>query len=115
MANTKQLQFGRRLRRIDRNHRSLASGYVTTVNDSGLIVALPERKSSHQVARSLFFCLVILMAFKAFLLTQIGAVAYHDSVALLQNGTIVEKFGAYVMVADPVTVWVSDFLTAILK
>ncbi len=115
MADIKQIQFGNRLRRIDRVHRSLAAGYVTTVDESGLIVARPERKGSHQIARSLFFCLLILMAFKAVLYAKIGDESYRESILMLQNGTVVEQFGAYVMTADPVTVRASRIIGGALQ
>ncbi len=108
MADAKQIQFGHRLKRIDRSHRRLAQGYVTSVNHDGLIIARPARRSSGMPLRGVFLCLTVLLTFKAFVYAQIGAAAYADRVALLESGTIVEKLGAYVMVADPVTVWLAQ-------
>ncbi len=115
MADIQQLQFGQRVQKINTAHRKLAGGYVTTINDDGLMVARPHRKSSHQMMRSLFFCLIIMMAFKAFLYAQTGEQAYLQRVALLQNGTIVEQVGGYVMYADPITVWVSGLVSTVTK
>jgi len=107
MPDAKQLQFGQRLRRIDKQHRKLARGYVATMNHDGLVVARPRKQSSGFPLRGLFLCLVILLTFKGFLYAQLGPTAYADRVTLLENGTIVEKIGAYAMKADPVTLWIS--------
>ena len=115
MADAKQLQFGQRLRRIDRTKRTLAQGYVTTVNHDGLIIARPRRKTSHFPYRALFLGLLILLAFKGFLFANLGPEAYQDQVAILQSGTAIEKVGAYVMKADPVTIWLADQMATLMK
>ena len=108
MADAKQIQFGQRLRRIDRHHRKLARGYVASVNHDGLIVARPRRQNSLFPLRGLFLCFLTLLAFKGFLYAQLGPTSYGDRVALLQGGTVVEKMGAYAMKADPFTLWIAD-------
>lgn len=107
MTDAKQIQFGHRLRRIDRHHRKLARGYVTSVNHDGLIVARPRRQTSLFPLRGLFLCLLTLLAFKGFIYAQLGPTSYGERVALLQEGTIVEKMGGYAMTADPVTLWIA--------
>jgi len=108
MPDAKQIQFGQRLSRIDKHHRKLARGYVTSVNHDGLIIARPQRKSNGVSLRALFVCLLTLMVFKGFLYAQLGEVAYNDRMILLQNGTIVEQVGAYAMKVDPATYWISE-------
>ena len=44
-------EFDRRMRRITRRHTQLSRGYVTTVNDDGLVVAKPKRKFSRGTLR----------------------------------------------------------------
>ena len=78
MADVRQMQFGHRLKRIDKAHRKLAHGYVTSVNHDGLIIARPARRSSGLPLRGLFMCLVVLMTFKGFVYAQIGGPAYSD-------------------------------------
>lgn len=107
MADAKQIQFGQRLRRIDRNHRKISRGYVASMNHDGLVIARPRRKSSGFPLRGLFLCLLMLLTFKGFLFAQLGETAYADRVALLEGGTVVEKVGAYAMKADPVTLWIA--------
>ncbi len=115
MADAKQIQFGQRLRRIDRHHRKLARGYVATVNHDGLIVARPRRRTSLFPLRGLFLCLLTLLAFKGFLYAQLGETSYAQRVALLQSGTVVEKMGAYAMQADPVTIWIGDQIRPFIR
>ncbi len=113
MADAKQIAFGERLSRIDKNHRQLAKGYVTSVNHDGLIIARPQRKASRLPLRGLFLSLAVVLVFKAAVYAQIGEAAYQDRVNLLANGTIVEKIGAYAMFADPVTLWLAQQIATI--
>ena len=46
-------EFDRRMRRISRRHSKLSHGYVTTVNDDGMVVAKPKRKSRMTTVRAL--------------------------------------------------------------
>ena len=112
MANAKQMEFGARLNKIDRSHRQLAHGYVTSVNHDGLIIAKPSRQASRRPLRGVFMGLAVLLVFKAFVYAQIGSAAYAERIGLLEAGTIVEQIGAYVMHADPVTVWIAEQITA---
>ncbi len=104
MADAKQLQFGQRLRRIDRNHRKLANGSITSMNHDGLLIARPLPTDLRLTWRGVAYIVLTVMAFKIFLFAQIGAVAYQERVVELQNGSIAAQFGAYAMAADPITV-----------
>ena len=115
MTDAKQIQFGHRLRRIDRQHRKLARGYVTSVNHDGLIVARPSRQTSLFPLRGLFLCLLTLLAFKGFIYAQLGPTSYGERVALLQEGTLVEKMGGYAMTADPVTLWIGGQISPFIR
>lgn len=107
MSEAQYLQFVQRVRRIDRHHRKLAKGYVTSMNHDGLVIARPHQKSSGLPVRGLFLTLATLLVFKAFLLAQLGPDGYGDRMALLENGTMFEKIGAYAMKPDPVTQWLA--------
>lgn len=113
MSNAQMQEFDRRLRRIDRRHRSLARGFVLSVSRDGLIVARPARDSWGFPWRGLLFVLVAMMGFKALLHAQIGTEAYNGRVAALAAGTTAEKVGAYVMHADPMTLWLSSKLEGV--
>lgn len=115
MADANMEDFYRRMDRIDRNHRKLARGYVTTVNADGLIVARPRTSSRRFPWRGLMLVLALMIVFKGFMYAQIGAADYDARVALLQQGTIAEQVGGYIMKADPVTVAISAWFEDMLR
>jgi hypothetical protein len=107
MSEAQYAEFGQRIRRIDRHHRKLAKGYVTSMNHDGLVIARPQRKSSGLPARALFLTLVTLLVFKGFLLAQLGADVYVERMGILESGTLIEQVGAYAMKPDPITQWIA--------
>ncbi|NNK68468.1 MAG: hypothetical protein HKO95_17220 [Rhodobacteraceae bacterium] len=107
MPDANMQDFYRRMDRITRHHRKLSQGYVTTMNEDGLIVAEPRTLRRIVPWRSLLFTLFVVMAFKGWLFASIGPAAYEARVISLQNGSLVMQAGAYVMTADPVTLWIA--------
>jgi hypothetical protein len=103
--------FDERLRRIDRQHRTLSRGFVLAVNRDGLIVAKPETSRFRFPWRVLLLLLVAVMGFKVALHAYIGPEAYADRLERLGDGTIAERVSAYALHADPVTVWISNSLS----
>ncbi len=100
-------EFDRRMRRITRRHTQLSKGYVTSVNDDGLVVAKPRRRFSRGTLRGVAIVMIVLMGFKGFLHFQLGAADYAQRVEALSNGSFFEKAGAVLMAADPITVWLA--------
>ncbi len=100
-------EFDRRMRRITRRHTQLSKGYVTSVNDDGLVVAKPRRRFSRGTLRGVAVVMIVLMIFKGFLHNQLGAADYAQRVEALANGSFFEKSGAVLMAADPITTWLS--------
>ena len=58
---------------------------------------------------------VSLMLFKAVLMASLGHAAYDDRVARLQEGSVVEKVGAFAMQGDPLTSLVADKVEPLLR
>lgn len=108
MSETQMQDFDDRLRRIDRRNRTLSRGFVLSVSRDGLIVARPETSRLRFPWRVLLVLLVAMMAFKIVLHAYIGPEAYGERLTRLSNGTIAEQLSAYVLHADPVTLWISD-------
>jgi hypothetical protein len=104
----KQIQFEERLRQLARKHRAESRGYVTRVQPDGLIIAQPKRQSVQIPFRVLLFILAAFFGFKAFLFASIGPLPYEDRLARLQSGTVAEEAGAFVMQADPLTVYIAN-------
>ncbi|NRA99576.1 MAG: hypothetical protein HRU32_07125 [Rhodobacteraceae bacterium] len=113
MGSSDLQEFDNRLRRIDRRNRKLAKGFVTSVNQDGLVVAEPRGRGMTFPWRGLLFVLVALMVFKAFVFAQIGAEPYTATVAQLKTGTLVEQIGAWAMTADPLTVQIAGYMPLI--
>ena len=115
MSSSQFDEFDRRMRRISRRHTKLSQGYVTAVNDDGLVVAKPRRPGNHSLLRGLIVIALIIIIFKGFLHAQLGPQAYQDRVDSLAAGTIVEKAGAFAMTADPVTLWISAQVVSLVR
>lgn len=114
-VDTNMRDFGKRVKRINKQHRKLANGAVVSVNQDGLIVAKARRTGPRFPWKGIAFCFAAFFAFKGLLLSQLGEATYNSRVNSLEEGTIVEEIGAYAMSADPVTVWVSGQIGTILR
>ena len=111
MSETQLQEFDDRLRRIDRRNRSLSRGFVLSVDRDGLIVARPESSRFRFPWRVTLFLLVAVLGFKVLLHAYIGPEAYGERLARLADGTAAERMSAYVLHADPVTVWIADVVS----
>ena len=103
-----QRQFEDRLKSLENKHRAMSRGYVTQMQSDGLIVARPKRKLMRLSGKTLIIFVLGFFLFKGFLLANLGAPTYGERLGYLQNGTAVERAGAVVMQADPVTRFVAD-------
>ena len=110
-----QIQFEERLRLLSRKHNAMARGYVTRIQPDGLIVARPRRATVRISPRAIFLFLAAFIGFKAFLVANLGPQTYDDRLARLNDGTMVEKAGAFVMQADPLTMYVAQQIGPILR
>lgn len=108
-------EFDRRMRRINRRHSKLSHGYVTSINDDGLVIAKPARKGRNTIARATVIVVVMLLLFKGVLHAQLGAQAYQERLELLGSGTAMEKAGAIIMTPDPITLWVSSKVVSLVR
>lgn len=115
MADKQMDQFGSRLKRIGQTHRKLSNGYVTTINHDGLIVAVPRRRRLRVPFAGIALVAIGLIAFKGIVYFQLGAPGYEARVAQLAAGSTVERAGAWIMQADPLTVWVSEQASSLVR
>lgn len=114
-VDTNMKDFGKRVKRINKHHRKLANGSIASVNHDGLIVAKVRRTGPRFPWKGVALCFAAFFAFKGFLLSQLGEATYNTRVTSLEDGTFVEKIGAYAMTTDPVTLWVSDQFGTMLR
>lgn len=102
--------FEGRLQRIEKMHRQLASGYVLHVQDDGLIVARPRRARATIPVRGIVLFIAGFLLFKGVLIASLGQVTYDDRVTALAGGSLLERAGAWVMLADPISRDIGGFL-----
>lgn len=109
------LQFDQRINQLGRKHNALSRGYVARMRPDGLIVARPYRKQSRFPFKMVFVFLLAIIAFKGFLIASLGPDAYSERVGKLENGTMVEQAGAWVMQIDPVSDLIAQQIGPILR
>ena len=97
--------FDHRLDKLGRKHEKLAKGYVTKLGEDGLIRAVPRagRARNRNGYSLLLAVLVGSFLFKALMLSSAGPETYAERLSALQNGTLVERVGAFALAVDPVT------------
>lgn len=105
-----QLQFDRRVRKLERKHAALRRGCEAMIRPDGLVVMRPRRQGPRVSLRGLGIFLAALVATKAFLLFSVGDATYQERLDRLSSGTPVERIGAVVMTPDPASVWLSGRL-----
>lgn len=110
-----QRKFQQRLDRLACNHDALSRGYVIGVRHDGFIVARPRPAASRISGRSVLLLLVVFFLFKGFLFASVGTSTYTQRIAHLRDGNVLEKAGAFVMQADPVSRAVAAQLRPILR
>lgn len=115
MSASQYDEFDRRVRRISRRQTRLSHGYVTTITDDGMIVAKPKRKGNGATLRALLLLLLIMVVFKAVLHSRLGAEDYQARIDALAAGSIVERAGAFVMAADPITALISGQISSLVR
>jgi len=108
-----QVPFDKRLHRIVRKHQRMQHGVTYKIDHSGMIVARPRLYNPKFPLKGLLIVLATAFALKGYMLASLGAGVYDDKVALLQQGTAVEKIGAWVMQSDPATEFVAARLADI--
>ena len=108
-------EFERRMKRISKRHSKLSHGFVTKVNDDGLVVAKPRKKSSGAMLRGLILIVVTLFVFKGFSHANLGPEAYQERIEKLAGGNIIEQAGAIAMTEEPITLWLSSIIVSLVR
>lgn len=107
---SQQLQFDRKMKRMSRKHRRLARGAIASVNHDGLIIARPKRASGEFPIKGILLSVAAFFVFKGFLLASEGQITYLERVTELSTEGVIGKIGAFVMQADPLTMWIASYL-----
>lgn len=109
--------FIKRLNLLGRKHAQMAhSGYSTKVDRNGLITVKPKRRRSGGLPIKGFVMLALcFFGFKAFTLGAVGPVTYNERLAKLENGSVIEQYGAKALAIDPVSQALSGIVAPILR
>ncbi|MEO3415567.1 hypothetical protein AAFO92_12995 [Roseovarius sp. CAU 1744] len=107
--------FEARLKKLDRKRTRMAHGYKGTVDKDGLIVFRPARRQRGIPLRAIVLLVVGFFVFKGMVMAHTGSAIYDKRVAALNEGTLVEQAGAFMMQSDPITVGIAQYLRPFLQ
>ncbi len=109
MADANYANFSKRMSAIEKRHRRMSRGYVQLVERDGILVPKARRTARRKFPlRGLALFLALFLVFKGFLMVQLGDATYAERVSKLNSGTAIEQVGAWVMQADPISLWISQ-------
>lgn len=106
--------FDRRLARLNKRHGAMSRGMVANMQKDGLIVVQPRKIQFKLPLRGFVILMALLMMFKGFVLAHLGEAAYFDRIAALQQGSLFEQAGAFIMGIDPVSHLIADVLRPLI-
>ncbi len=113
MADANYVNFEGRVKKINRRHRKLGRGQVRLVERDGIIVPVPARRARRRFPLTgLLFTFATFVTFKGLFLAHLGERAYGERIGALASGDLSERFGAWVMTADPITIWIAAQIVA---
>lgn len=102
-------EFDQRLRRLARKHRRMSeNGVAVKVLSDGLVMPVPRRRMPRFPLRAVAILLGVAFVFKGWMFAAMGEAAYGEKVVALQGGTLADQAAAWVMQADPATLWIAD-------
>jgi hypothetical protein len=96
--------FDRRLKRVNRRHNRMRdNGVVARIGKDGLISAYPRCRLPSFPLRGFVILFAAALLYKGFLLAYLGPQTYDNRVSALNQGSIVEQAGGWLLQADPAT------------
>lgn len=115
MVDQGHAQFDQRVSRLAKKHEAISRGYTARMRSDGLIEVKPRRARLAVSPRAILVFAAGFFLFKAFLLAALGPESYASRLEQLENGTSVERAGAWVMQIEPVSAYVSAMIGPILR
>ncbi len=110
-------EFSSRVGKINRDHDRKQRGYIISIRKDGLITFKPKNRyyNSTLPLRGLIFLIIGFFLFKGLILAHAGTSVYSERLTLLQEGSLVERAGAYVMQVEPVSQAIATQMRRFLK
>jgi hypothetical protein len=106
-------QFDDRLKRIQRIQRR-GGGFEAAGTLGQSYYTRLRRRAGRPVLRPALMTVAMLLLFKAVLLAHLGAGAYTARLEALASGGPVERAGAVLMAADPITLRLAEWIVPLL-
>lgn len=106
--------FDQRIKQIERRHERLTKGSVKRMASDGLIVERPRRYRPKFPLRAVLILLIAGLLIKGYFFASIGPAQYAARIAELAQGNVMDRAGAWLLQADPVTQFVGDMITRYL-
>ena len=108
-------EFEKKLRRVVKRHNRLATaGVVHKMLPDGQIIAKPRIYTPRFPWAGLAMLIVAVLMFKGYVHYALGAQDFAARADALSGGTLLEQVGALAMIADPVTLTLSNVFAVIL-
>ena len=115
MAYYANSDFEKRMRKVVKRHNRLAtSGVVHKMLPDGLVVAKPRVYNPRFPWLGLALLIAAVFVFKGYVHFALGAEDYAARTDVLLGGTILEQAGGLAMMADPVTLTISQIFTMLM-
>mgnify|MGYP000539152848 FL=1 len=109
-------QFLSRVSRLENKHEAMHNGYSARIRSDGLIVVRPKKRIESRISpRSVVLFLAAFILFKGFLIASIGLAGYQDRLSKLHAGSVLEQGGAWIMIADPFSLWSATQIRPLLR
>ena len=109
MSTSQNRQFQDRVRRLSRKHaRMETAGVDPKLDKDGLIIARPRRRGLRLSPRPFILLILLAWGFKVLLYSYLGPEDYAARLSALDPDDPVARAGAFVLQADPATVWVQE-------
>lgn len=104
MSDLNMREFDRRLRRIDQIHKAGGAFEASGAIGRAYYTSLERpRRRRLSILRPLALILGATLLFKAAIFGQLGQQTYEARIALLTEGSALDRIGAWVMTVDPIT------------
>lgn len=107
--------FVKRVNVLGRKHAKMTRGYATKVGRDGLITVKPRRRRGSIPVKGILMFAFCFFGFKAFMLAAVGPVTYNERLSKLENGSVIEQYGAKALAIDPVTGALADIAGPVLR
>lgn len=107
--------FHGRLRRIHKIHRSGGGFEAAGTLGMSYYNSLKRKRSRSVWVMPLALVLLTVIGIKAAVHATVGEQTYNDRIAALAAGDAADRMGAYVLQADPLTLYASAILQDVLR